>query len=88
MNKETVEEVAEKKYTPGVYVINGIDICEAARECFIEGAKWQAEKMYSEEEVNDILQDWSLYCSITILEEHVSNVLSYSEWFEQFKKKV
>ncbi len=43
-NKETIEEAAENKYIPGVYVINGIDICEASRECFIEGTKWQKEQ--------------------------------------------
>jgi hypothetical protein len=49
--QETVEQAAENRYTPGVYVINGIDICEASRECFIEGAKWQAKRSYSEEDI-------------------------------------
>jgi hypothetical protein len=43
--QETLEEAAEKRYVEGVYVINGIDICDASRECFIAGAKWQSENM-------------------------------------------
>jgi hypothetical protein len=56
MKQEILEEVAENRYVQGVYVINGIDICEASRECFIEGAKWQMERMYSEEEVIKIVE--------------------------------
>ena len=45
------------------------------------GAKWQAERMYSEEEVIDLLQemnDWP-----TIFDSRID----IKEWFEQFKKK-
>jgi len=38
---EQLKKVAENRYVQGVYVINGIDICEASRECFIEGAKYR-----------------------------------------------
>jgi flavodoxin len=44
-----------------------------------EGAKWQAERMYSEEEVLDIL--FELSCNNDTDKEEVE------EWFEQFKKK-
>ena len=45
-----------------------------------EGAKWQAERMYSEEEVLDILY------------KHTEDMfkgtrLTLTEWFEQFKNK-
>jgi len=43
--QETAEQAAERKYTQGVYIINGIDICEASRECFVDGAKWQQERI-------------------------------------------
>ena len=57
-NKETLEEVAERLYPYeigyGVYDRNcEIDI---ERERFIEGAKYQAKRMYSEEEVLELLQ--------------------------------
>jgi hypothetical protein len=47
---------------------------------FIEGAKWQQERMYSEEEVKQIIE--------TTLIEYSDFVLAdIPEWFEQFKKK-
>ena len=77
-NKETLEEAAENKYIPGVYVINGIDICEASRECFIEGAKWQEKqdkKMYSEEDLE------------VAYFEGREGLYSFNDWIKQFKKK-
>jgi hypothetical protein len=73
MEKETIEEAANnwiKNTSEFVSVKNG----------FIEGAKWQAERMYSEEEVLDILY------------KHTEDMfkgtrLTLTEWFEQFKKK-
>lgn len=44
MEEETIEEAAGNRYAQGIYVVNGIDIYEASRECFIEGAKWQKER--------------------------------------------
>ncbi len=46
----------------------------------IIGAKWQAERMYSEEEVLNILQEFKRYLSF-------GDEISQSDWFEQFKKK-
>ena len=45
MEKETIEEAAEN-YTEFWLQNKGLLI----RDAFIEGAKWQAERMYSEEE--------------------------------------
>jgi hypothetical protein len=44
---------------------------------FIEGAKWQAERMYSKEEVEKIVNRALTYGATA----------SFKEWFEQFKKK-
>jgi hypothetical protein len=64
MEKETLKEVAEK-------------LASTTEEfnMFIAGAKWQAEQMYSEEEVKSILlkTDRFLRADLDI-------------WFEQFKK--
>ena len=50
--KETLEEAAEKVYpNDGFKDEIWADIGEVFREKFIEGAKWQQERMYSEEEV-------------------------------------
>ena len=71
MEKETIEEAAENH-------INNRDkynriLCGHS---FINGAKWQAERSYSEEEVKSILMktDRFLRADLDI-------------WFEQFKKK-
>jgi len=45
---------------------------------FIAGAKWQAERMYSEEEVIKIAKQYARRCQAPIQD---------SKWFEQFKKK-
>ena len=72
-NKETLEEAAENKYgLSNQYSKNRIG--------FIAGAKWQAERMYSEEEVLNILQEFKRYLSF-------GDDISQLEWFEQFKKK-
>ncbi len=76
--QKIIEEAAENRYVQGVYVINGIDICEASRECFIEGAKWQAERMYSELEVKYIVQEALESALVTV---------DLEQWFTQFKKK-
>jgi hypothetical protein len=87
--QETLEEAAEKRYVEGVYVINGIDICDASRECFIEGAKWQAEKMYSEEEVKNLFSKYQYDLAQWVLrmEDDINGRPIPTEWFEQFKKK-
>jgi hypothetical protein len=79
-NKETLEEVAERLY-PGVD--RQID-----RMLFINGAKWQQEqdkKLYSEEEVNNLLYRFLEH----IGEKQKRTILNVvpNEWFEEFKKK-
>jgi transcription initiation factor IIE alpha subunit len=56
-NKETLKEVAKEIFKEE-YICNGIDIAPAWREGFVTGAEWQAERMYSEEEVRHML--WEL----------------------------
>jgi hypothetical protein len=75
--KITLEEAAED------YIRNEIDntLKLVSKYSFKDGAKWQAEKMYSEEEVESLLHkfmqsqhpDWHGY--------------STTKWFEQHKKK-
>ena len=74
-NKETLEELgrfAERKYLER---LNNYENCDFS-DGVIEGAKWQAEKMYSEEEVIEILLNF-----------RGENPRYIEEWFEQFKKK-
>jgi hypothetical protein len=73
--QETIEEAANnwiKNTSEFLSVKNG----------FIEGAKWQSERMYSEEEVIEILHSRVRY---TLGEDYKE--VTTIEWFEQFKKK-
>jgi hypothetical protein len=71
--QETLEEVASnwiKNTSEFLSVKNG----------FVAGAKWQAERMYSEEEVLEIIRQYAL-------EEHLITSSKPDIWFKQFKKK-
>jgi hypothetical protein len=76
--QETLEEAAE------IYVKSDLKktpLYGMFNDTFIEGANWQAERMYSEEEVHNILKSYrnnkpKLYLKVF-----------YDKWFEQFKKK-
>jgi len=48
--QETLEEAAAKHFNKEIFV-EGVTIQYALQEAFIDGAKWQQERMYSEEEV-------------------------------------
>ena len=72
MKQETLEEAAERYNSQFINQEEN----KFSKEDFINGAKWQQERSYSEEEVLQILSsyaDWP-----------INNV---KEWFEQFKKK-
>ena len=74
--KETIKEAA-KKYP----LIN-------QRIGFIEGAKWQQERSYSEEEVYNLLLKAIQDCYDEQLEHHYAgDYRNFKQWFEQFKKK-
>jgi hypothetical protein len=76
MKKETLEEAAENHAKIFQFPFD----CDPA-ETFIEGAKWQAERMYSEEEVLKLVDGaFRMYAS--------SHRHDAKEWLvEQFKKK-
>ncbi len=73
MKQETLEEAAEK-YAEGKSSSSVFQ--EAHKKDFIKGANWQAEKMYSEDEVKDIL-----------IRSKTAWYSSIIEWFEQNEKK-
>jgi len=77
--KETLEEAAEKylneKYQKGSYLGN----------LFIAGAKYQAERMYSEDDLREAFKQSR---NAFIFEKDMPPVYeSFEDWFEQFKKK-
>jgi hypothetical protein len=71
--KETLEEAAERYWVKQPY----------NEDAFIEGAKWQQQNSYSEEEVDKLISIIQWY-------DDNSDVRPDSEifmWFEQYKKK-
>ena len=92
--QETLEEAAEKEYDDNLFDY------EKYRDGFIEGAKWMAERMYSEEDMFEFSQwisheDWVYLPSKGYwvneeqeeLEQKLSSKEILNQWFEQFKKK-
>jgi Pyruvate/2-oxoacid:ferredoxin oxidoreductase gamma subunit len=79
MKQETLEEAAEKLYPIKFmhFPTNTVDLNEVPRNIFIAGAKWQAKRMYSEEEVIAIVEK-SRITGLTA---------EYLLLTEQFKKK-
>ena len=68
LERRTLEEAAENYFK--LYEV---------KEGFIDGAKWQAERMYSEEEVLELLLKSKIETSNLYYED-------IPEWFKQNKK--
>ena len=71
--KEYINE-AKKRYGDSIYDLEQVD-------AFIEGAKWHAERSYSEEEVLQLLNKRSFDLKFK------KDTRTEKEWFEQIKKK-
>jgi hypothetical protein len=86
MKKETLEEVAEKY----AKTAEGIDIPyqNGLYYGFVEGAKWMAERMYSEEEVIELLTQRSKHFGTKRKPFQELLLKQDLEWFKQFKKVV
>ena len=81
MKQETPEEAAERIYPMvGNEYLWHVPI--QTRKIFIEGAKWQQERSYSEEEVYSLLCSMPNFYKMTIPQQ----IKARNEWFKQFKK--
>lgn len=95
MNPKETFEAAAKKYSGLAYDRNDYEeIYYYQQGCtkydaFIEGAKWQAERSYSEEDMREcvkyILRDLNSHNEVDKLVNFVW-IDSFNKWFEQFKK--
>ena len=108
MKQETLEEAAEK------YIIDDLDLYESLADghisydigmdllnkLFIEGAKWQQERSYSEEDLRNAFDSAREFNSLDgVVDVHIVLPMggdmsdlqplhfTFDEWFEQFKKK-
>jgi hypothetical protein len=84
--QETIEEAAER-----ILSKEGVKLHPSGLETYLKGnvinamvemVKWQGERMYSEEEVLELLHDRMIY---TLGSDYQRTTTT--EWFEQFKKK-
>jgi hypothetical protein len=73
--QETLEEAAANLADP--------NLCKT--DNWIAGAKWQAERMYSEEEVRKIAEEVRWQVPATGNPREFTK--NFDKWFEQFKKK-
>jgi hypothetical protein len=106
MKQETLEEVAEnyaRKQCDDMYDNQGLTGASWGWETsldFIAGAKWQAEKMYSEEDMRNAFDSAREFNSLDgVVDVHIVLPMggdmsdlqplhfTFKEWFEQFKKK-
>lgn len=81
MKKETLEKAADK------YRKTTSNNMYLEKTAFIAGAKWQAEKMYSKEEVLEHLNILIMMSSSKLDEFTNDEEMVTIKWFEQFKKK-
>jgi hypothetical protein len=80
MKQETIEEAALKATSYYTFP----DIKKSHVESFIAGANWQAERMYSEEEVREAFR---IGFNVGYNDAESPSYLTFEKWFEQFKKK-
>ena len=96
MKKETLEEATDRlqKDKYGIFISKDIDVkgqlvIDTAKAAFksgmIEGAEWQQERMYSEEEVKNIVEEVRWQVPATGNPREFTK--NFDKWFEQFKKK-
>jgi hypothetical protein len=76
MKQETLEEaILERKFKSN-YIFSP--------DSFVEGVKWQAERMYSEEDLKEAFKQSR---QAFIFEKDMPPVYeNFEEWFEQFKR--
>ena len=83
--QETLEQAAAKHFNEEIFV-EGVTIQYALQEAFIIGAKWRAERMYSEEEVEQIAR-FGFNAGKRVELRAVDLDFTFEKWFEQFKTK-
>lgn len=82
--QETLEEVAVNCWAEGNW-----DNRDSFTDGFVEGAKWQQERMYSEEEVRNLFRNYQYDSAqfAAIMEGDTDGKPTPTGWFEKFKKK-
>ena len=83
MNKQETLEEASSRLLYSKYPFHPPQDSGYWKDMFLEGAKWQQKRSYSEEEVRKIAEE--------VRWQAIGNPLEFTKnfekWFEQFKKK-
>jgi len=79
-NKETLEE-ASVNFAHNYFEMHESNNYQALKLGFKAGARWQAERSYSEEDLYGFMDSYQNWLTFTN-----AKVLTFKEWFEQFKK--
>jgi hypothetical protein len=99
MKKETLEEAGERlqKDKYGIFIskdaeVKGQLVIDTAKAAFLsgmnEGAKWQAERMYSEEDMKEAISyGYDIGFCANSSNKIKKQFPSEKDFFEQFKKK-
>ena len=81
--QETPEEVAHKMLVDyGIKSIGQSIGVPTVKKLMVNMAKWQAERMYSEEEVFNLCREFAIFA-----QRNGPSYKKQQEWFEQFKRK-
>jgi hypothetical protein len=83
-NKETLEEVAETAWNLYEHVEGNL-YSTSFKNGFKLGAKWQAERMYSEEDLRRAFNDGQENMNYDKAHGYIA-ILTEQQWFEQFLK--
>jgi len=91
MKRETLEEAAENygwriKRNSFSDKVKANELAKSAQQDFIAGANWQAERMYSEEDMIEFAKWVFLEVGSNTGKDRTNKEL-FNEWSEQFKKK-
>ena len=93
MKEETLEEAASRLLY-NKYPYHPPQDSGYWKDMFIEGAKWQQERMYSEEDLEKAFKAGEVSMNRAILKDegydlnsyNLPNINDFEQWFEQFKK--
>lgn len=66
------------------YSVYNDQINKAIQEAVIFGAVWQAKRMYSQEEVVDLIEDWTKVATGLNMNFPADK---FEEWFKQFERE-
>ena len=81
--KETLEEVTHEMLVDyGIKSMGQSIGVSTVKKLMVNMAKWQAERMYSEEEVFNLCREFAIF-----VQRNGPSYEKQQEWFEQFKKK-